>query len=82
VYQNTKQKLRSSLSHLTMHTEHGNPEQVGMQLLTHLHSQYLHYDTYAENIHEADPHLPAFRAFGYFINFSRIEMRRHKNELG
>jgi len=76
VYQNTKLKLRSSLSHLIMHTERGNPEQVGMQLLTHLHSHYLHYDTYAENIGEADPHLPAFRAFGYFINFSRIEMRR------
>lgn len=25
---------------------------------------------------ENDPHLPAFRAMGYFTNFSRIEMRR------
>jgi len=76
VYQNVKLKLRSSLSHLIMHTERGNAEQVGLQLLTHLHTLYLHCDTYAENISETDPHLPAFRALGYFTNFSRIEMRR------
>jgi len=76
VYRNTKFTLRSSLSHLVIHTERGNPEEIGLQLLSHLHSHFLHHDTYAENIHENDPHLPAFEAMGYFINFSRIEMRR------
>jgi ribosomal protein S18 acetylase RimI-like enzyme len=76
VYRNTKFTLRSTLSHLIMHTEQGNPTEIGKQLLSHLHTQYPHHDTYAENIHEADPHLPAFHALGYFTNFSRVEMRR------
>jgi hypothetical protein len=76
VYRNTKFTLRSSLSHLIMHTEHGDAQEVGIQLLSHLHSHYPHHDTYAENIHENDPHLAAFQALGYFTNFSRIEMRR------
>lgn len=76
VYRNTKFTLRSTLSHLIMHTEQGDPHEVGTKLLSHLHTHYLHHDTYAENIHENDPHLPAFRALGYFTNFSRIEMRR------
>jgi ribosomal protein S18 acetylase RimI-like enzyme len=76
VYRNTKFTLRSTLSHLIMHTEQGNPVEIGRQLLSHLHTQYPHHDTYAENIHEADPHLPAFHALGYFTNFSRVEMRR------
>jgi len=76
VYRNTKFTLRSTFSHLIMYTEQGNPQKVGMQLLSHLHTHYPHHDTYAENIHENDPHLPAFHAFGYFTNFSRIEMRR------
>lgn len=76
VYRNTKFTLRSTLSHLIMHTEEGEPQEIGSQLLSHLHTQYPHHDTYAENIHENDPHLPAFQALGYFTNFSRIEMRR------
>jgi len=68
--------LRSTLSHLIMHMEQGDAEEVGIQLLSHLHTHYLHHDTYAENIHEADPHLPAFQILGYFTNFSRVEMRR------
>jgi ribosomal protein S18 acetylase RimI-like enzyme len=76
VYRNTKFTLRSTLSHLIMHTEQGDPEQVGLHLLSHLHAHYAHHDTYAENIHEHDPHLTAFQAMGYFTNFSRIEMRR------
>jgi len=76
VYRNTKFTLRSTISHLIMHTEAGNPQEVGTQLLSHLHTHYAHHDTYAENIHENDPHLPAFQALGYFTNFSRIEMRR------
>lgn len=76
VYRNTKFTLRSSLSHLIIHTEQGNPQEVGIQLLFHLHAHYPQHDTYAENIHENDPHLPAFQALEYFTNFSRIEMRR------
>jgi ribosomal protein S18 acetylase RimI-like enzyme len=76
VYRNTKFTLRSTLSHLIMHTEQGQPEEVGAQLLSQLHTQYPNHDTYAENIHEADPHLPVFQALGYFTNFSRVEMRR------
>jgi ribosomal protein S18 acetylase RimI-like enzyme len=80
VYRNAKFTLRSTLSHLIMHTEQGDPEQVGRQLLSRLHTHYPHHDTYAENIHENDPHLSAFQALGYFANFSRIEMRRSQNK--
>jgi len=76
VYRNTKFTLRSTLSHLIIHTERGNPQDVGIQLLSHLHTQYPNHDTYAENIHEHDPHLSAFNELGYFTNFTRIEMRR------
>ncbi len=65
------------LSHLVMHTERGNPVEVGTQLLSHLYTRYPRMDTYAENILENDPHLPAFRSLSFFENFSRIEMRRH-----
>lgn len=63
-------------SHLVMHTEKGDPVEVGTQLLTHLYSQNPRKDTYAENIHERDPHLSAFKKMEFFMNFSRIEMRR------
>lgn len=75
VYRNTKFTLRSTLSHLIIHTEKGNPVEVGTQLLLNLHTHYAHHDTYAENIHKDDPHLPAFYSMGYFQNFSRIEMK-------
>ena len=78
VYRNTKFTLRSTLSHLIIYTEHGKPQNIGEQLLSHLHANYPHHDTYAENIHENDPHLPAFNELGYFTNFARIEMRRQK----
>jgi N-acetylglutamate synthase-like GNAT family acetyltransferase len=81
VYRNTKFTLRSTISHLIIHTEQGDPKMIGLQLLSHLHSHYPHHDTYAENIHEHDPHLSAFEAMGYFTNFSRIEMRRVNNQL-
>jgi ribosomal protein S18 acetylase RimI-like enzyme len=68
-------------SHLVMHTEQGNPAEVGTQLLLNLYSQHPRMDTYAENIHENDPHLPAFRALSYFENFSRIEMRRNNRKI-
>ncbi len=76
VYRNTKFTLRSTLSHLIMYTEQGDSQKLGAQLLARLHTRYAHHDTYAENIHENDPHLPAFQALGYFTNFARIEMRR------
>ena len=70
-------------SHLVMHTEQGDPVEVGTQLLRHLYFHNPRKDTYAENIHVRDPHLPAFKALSFFENFSRIEMRRHneKNDL-
>jgi len=76
VYRNTELKLRSTLSHLIIHTEQGDPTEVGIQLLSHLHARYPSHDTYAENIYDHDLHLPAFHTLGYFNNFSRIEMRR------
>lgn len=69
-------------SHLVMHTMQGDPVEVGTQLLLHLYSQNPRMDTYAENIHENDPHLPAFKALSYFENFSRIEMRRNTGKAG
>jgi ribosomal protein S18 acetylase RimI-like enzyme len=74
VYRNTKFTLRSTLSHLIIHTKQGNPSEVGTQLLLHLHTHYPHHDTYAENIHKEDAHLPAFQTLSYFENFSRLEM--------
>jgi len=75
VYRNTRFTLRSTLSHLVMHTEKGDPQLIGAQLLSNLHEHFPLHDTYAENISENDPHLPAFYDMGYFTNFSRIEMR-------
>ena len=80
VYRNTKFTLRSTLSHLIIHTEQGDPQTVGTQLLSHLHTHFPNHDTYAENIHENDPHLPAFHTLGYFTNFARVEMRRQRNK--
>ena len=68
-------------SHLVMHTEQGDPDEVGKQLLLHLYFHNPRKDTYAENIHENDPHLPAFTALSYFENFSRIEMRRYNGKV-
>jgi ribosomal protein S18 acetylase RimI-like enzyme len=64
------------LSHLVMYTEQGDPVEVGTQLLSHLYTRYPRMDTYAENILESDPHLPAFRSLSFFENFSRVEMHR------
>jgi len=63
-------------SHLVMHTQQGDPVEVGAQLLRHLYFNNPRKDTYAENILKGDPHLPAFKALAFFENFSRIEMRR------
>jgi hypothetical protein len=76
VYRSHKYTLRYSLSHLVLHTEAGDPAEVGLQLLLNLHERNPRHDTYAENIRSDDPHLVAFGELGYFENFSRIEMRR------
>ena len=65
-----------SLSHLVFHTEQGSPVKVGIQLLATLYGRYPRHDTYAENIHVENPHLPALLGMGFFDNFRRIEMRR------
>jgi len=67
-------------SHLVIHTEQGDPVEVGTQLLRHLYFHNPRKDTYAENIHIRDPHLPAFRALSFFENFSRIEMCRYNEK--
>jgi len=67
------------LSHLVLYTEHGDPDEVGTHLFMHLYTCYPRVDTYAENIHEKDPHISAFRVMSFFDNFSRIEMRRPTN---
>ena len=81
VYRSQKYTLRHSLSHLVLHTEEGDPAEVGLQLLLNLHTRNPRHDTYAENIHTDDPHLVAFGELGYFENFSRIEMRRKAGAL-
>lgn len=65
-----------SVTHLIMHTDKGDAVDIGTQLLRNLYSRYPQIDTYAENIHEKDLHLPAFQALSFFDVFSRIEMRR------
>lgn len=66
---------RFLLSHLVLHTERGDPLEVGSGLLAYLYTRYPRHDTYAENIFAGDIHLPALQAMGYFENFRRIEMR-------
>lgn len=67
------------VTHLIMHTETGDPVNVGRHLLHNLFFRYPRVDTYAENINGNDPHLPAFIEMSFFENFSRIEMRRKAN---
>ncbi len=64
-----------SLTHLVLYTEEGDPVGVAKNLLIYLHRQYRREDTYAENIHVYDPHLPALQELGYFEAFRRIEMK-------
>lgn len=67
---------RFALTHLVIHTEQGDPDIVGRQLLMHLHARHPRQDSLAENIDMADPHLHAFSMLGYFENFRRLEMIR------
>ncbi len=66
----------STLTHIILHTDRGNPEIVGNCLLQHLHFHCPRLDTYAENIKATDPHVSAFFSMGYFEAFQRIEMIR------
>ena len=65
-----------SVTHMIMHTEKGDAVEIGTQLLRNLYFRYPQIDTYAENIHEKDLHLPAFKTLSFFDEFLRIEMRR------
>jgi len=65
------------LTHFVMHTEAGDPHQVGLTLLRRLHQKYPMKDTYVENIVDDDPMLPALYEAGYIEAFRRIEMHRH-----
>lgn len=65
-----------TLTHIVLHTERGNPEIVGGCLLRQLHFLHPRFDTYAENIHCSDPHLPVYLSMGYFEAFRRTEMIR------
>jgi ribosomal protein S18 acetylase RimI-like enzyme len=68
------QRQKFLLSRFVFHTETGNPVKVASALLSHLHQQYPRLDTYVENIHSNNPHLPAFYEVGYIEAFRRIEM--------
>ncbi len=68
-----KQKLLM-LTNILIHTEKGEPRNVGRQLLLHLHHQNKRMDTLAENIEVNNPHLPAFLSLGYFEAFRRMEL--------
>lgn len=65
-----------TLTHIVLHTEKGDPELIGRHLLKQLHFLHPRYDTYAENIHCTDPHLPVYLSLGYFEAFRRTEMIR------
>lgn len=62
------------LTHFILHTESGEPTKVAQALLATVHNKYPLLDTHIENIPVDDPHLPAFRFFGYLVAFRRIEM--------
>lgn len=68
------QRQKFLLSRFVFNTEAGNPIRVASALLSHLHQQYPRLDTYVENIHSNNPHLPAFYEMGYIEAFRRIEM--------
>ncbi|HNT24110.1 MAG TPA: GNAT family N-acetyltransferase [Anaerolineales bacterium] len=66
------------LSHFVLHTQRGDPHEVGRALLAHLHFKFPRQDAYAENVPEHDPHCPAFADLGYFEVFRRVEMIRKR----
>lgn len=71
VYQETMLQLRR----LILHTEAGDPHQVGLALLHTLHTTRPTIDTTRENLPVDSPHWPAMQEMGYLESFRRIEMR-------
>ena len=71
------QRTLFNLSRLMFGTEGGDPAEIMLELLKHLHSLYPNLDTYTENIPVDDHRLPALKELGYFEVFRRIEMHRH-----
>ncbi len=70
------QRHKWNLSHIVLHTQHGDPAVVARELLTTLYTRFPNIDTYAENLAADDPHLPGFWAVGFIEAFRRIEMIR------
>jgi len=64
------------LSHFVLHTEQGDPAELGLVLLSNVHKHFPMLDTHTENIATDDPHLPSFWKLGYLEAFRRIEMCR------
>ncbi len=71
VYQETTFQLRR----LILHTETGDPHQVGLALLHALHTCHPTIDTIRENLPVDDPHWPAMQEMGYIESFRRTEMQ-------
>jgi ribosomal protein S18 acetylase RimI-like enzyme len=71
VYQETTFQLKR----LMLHTELGDPHEVGMTLLHALHTSHATTDTTVENIAADSPHWSAMKEMGYVESFRRIEMQ-------
>jgi len=71
------QRTLFNLSRVMFGTEGGDPAEIMLELLRHLHSLYPNLDTYTENIPVDDHRLPALKELGYFEVFRRIEMHRY-----
>lgn len=70
------QRQKFTLTRFIYKTESGDPVDMALAFLSHLHNQYPRLDTHLENIQISDPHLPAFYKTGYVESFRRIEMWR------
>jgi hypothetical protein len=70
------QRTLFNVSRLMFGTEDGNPKDIMLELLKHLHTLYPNLDTYTENIPADNIRLPAFQELGYIEAFRRIEMYR------
>lgn len=70
------QRQKFTLTRFIYQTETGNPVDMALAFLSHLHNQYPRLDTHLENIQVGDLHLPAFYKMGYVESFRRIEMWR------
>ncbi len=70
------QRTLFNISRLMFGTEDGDPKEIMLELLRHLHTLFPNIDTYTENISSSDIRLPAFQELGYIEAFRRIEMYR------